>query len=108
MAPLIRAPEGLQPSRSGRCPAHIMLPSDFPLAFMSALPPGEFSDRCGRLPPAGQGDLPVLALGVSTHAPGLRLRHARQGLAGGDPGDVAFRRLNCVGAWEETVYGGQS
>ena len=29
IAPLIRAPEGLEPSRSGRCPAHTMELSDF-------------------------------------------------------------------------------
>ncbi len=34
MAPLTRAPVGLQPTRSGRCPAHTMTPSDFSPACM--------------------------------------------------------------------------
>src|SRR5271165_5836420 len=37
---LIRAPEGLQPSRSGRCPAHTMKRSDFCVDIVpSSLPP---------------------------------------------------------------------
>jgi hypothetical protein len=54
---------------------------DFPRAFRSALPPVEFSDRCGRLPSAGSWDLPVRVFEVSTHAPGLRLRRVQPGLA---------------------------
>jgi len=70
-----------------------MGPSDFPRALMSALPPVEFSDRCGRLPSADSWDLPVLVFEVSTHAPGLRLRRVPPGLAIRDLVDVAFHGL---------------
>ncbi len=83
-------------------------PSDFPSAFMSALPPEEFSDRCRRLPPTGAWDLPVLVFEVSTHAPGLRLRRAHPGLASSDRCGVAFHPLNGVGTREKLAFGAQS
>ena len=76
--------------------AGTMGPSDFLLAFMSAVPSETFSNRF--VSPAGtarpfdedQQDLPVLALATSTRAQGLRLRRAQSRLAlGGAPG-VAF------------------
>src|SRR6516225_5894404 len=42
---LIRAPEGLQPSRSGRCPAHTMTESDFSCPFIIGY--GSSPSRCG-------------------------------------------------------------
>ena len=84
-----------------------MGPSDFPRAFMSALPPVEFSDRCGRLPSADSWDLPVLVFEVSTHAPGLRLRRVQPGLANHVLVDVAFHGLEGVGTSELPAFGAQ-
>lgn len=84
-----------------------MEPSDFPRAFMSALPPVEFSDRCERLPSADSWDLTVLVFEVSTHAPGLRLRRVQPGLANSDLVDVAFHGLEGVGTSELPAFGAQ-
>ena len=59
------------------------------------------------MPPRSRWDLPVLALGVSIHAPGLRLRRARFALAIIRANDVAFRNLNNVGTQNENVFGAQ-
>jgi hypothetical protein len=74
IAPLIQAPEGLEPSRSTRCSARTMSQYDSPSSFMKDLPLIAFSSRptlllCGR-----RRGLPVLAHEVSLHAWGLRLR----------------------------------
>jgi len=45
MAPLIRVPEGLQPSRTTRCSAHTTAQSDFSCTFMSAVRFMAFADR---------------------------------------------------------------
>jgi hypothetical protein len=45
IAPLIRVPEGLQPSRTTRCSAHITAPSDFSSAYVSAVRLVAFADR---------------------------------------------------------------
>ncbi len=84
-----------------------MGPSDFPRAFMSAVPPLEFSDRRRRLPSAGVWGLPVLVFEVSTHAPVLRLRRVRPGLANNVPVDVAFHWLESVGTTEKPAFGAQ-
>ena len=82
-----------------------MGPSDSPLAFMSAVPPEEFSDRCRPLPPTDTWDLPVLVFEVSIHAPGLRLRRAPNRLACNDLWGVAFHSTYSVGARETLVFG---
>ncbi len=67
--------------------------SDFPPAFMSAVPSERFSDRPRDRPeanPRNRWDLPVLAFGMSTHAQGLRLRRVRSHLACSGALDVAF------------------
>lgn len=84
-----------------------MDPSDFPRVFISALPPVEFSDRCGRLPSAGSWDLPVLVSEVSTHAPGLRLLRVQPSLVNRDLADVAFHGLLNVGRTELRALGTQ-
>ncbi|MGF6960930.1 hypothetical protein QFZ97_006886 [Paraburkholderia youngii] len=68
MAPLIRAPEGLQPSGTTRCPAHTMAESDFSRPFIIGY--GSSPSRCGPVHPAtGQtGDLPVPEQGACAHA----------------------------------------
>ncbi len=47
MAPLIRAPQGLQPSGSARCPAHTTGLSDSPRSFIDGLRPPAFPSRSG-------------------------------------------------------------
>jgi hypothetical protein len=68
MAPLIRAPEGLQPSGTTRCPAHTMAESDFSRPFIIGY--GSSPSRCGpALAAAGQtGDLPVPKQGACVRA----------------------------------------
>jgi hypothetical protein len=57
-----------------RCPAHTTKPSDFPSAFMSALPPVEFSDRRRSEP---HGDSARQTDGISRFSRLECLRHAR-------------------------------
>src|SRR5271166_5481656 len=69
---LIRAPEGLQPSRSGRCPAHTMAGSDFSRPCIIGF--GSSPSRCG--------PRPLVTARPSARSPGSRTRSVRacQGL----------------------------
>jgi len=57
IAPLIRVPEGLQPSRTTRCSAHTMARSDSSRACMSTVWRSAFADRPPSL--SGRGALEV-------------------------------------------------
>jgi hypothetical protein len=67
MAPLIRVPEGLQPSRATRCSARTSVRSDFLGSFIIAY--SSLPSRCGPAMLSGQPqDLPVPVQRASAHA----------------------------------------
>ena len=75
---------------------------------MSVVPSERFPNRRRRLPPTGFRGLPVLVLGVSTHASGHRPRRVRSLPCHNGRLGVAFPLQERVGTRDDASFGTQS